>query len=274
MAIIYFVPEAPGRTSVFAKFFNLPAPGGGGAGGPARRTGGGGVMGAVFKHLSGSALFHALTHRLVDQARREWGRTGEGRWVGGRRRAATNPHPPSPPPNAAADPPATTAHPTPPLLQDNTILHPASRALAAAPRGWKDYWLATGADGGVAAWHRWLTERGGGGPAWDPAAPPAPVYDREGLLNHWERHTRFCPTCQAAVRRLDVVASVAAALVYGAAVVAVGAALAALGGAPNLRLLALAAAGAAVVALAGASARRAALRLRRAFFEADKLADE
>ena len=162
--------------------------------------------------------------------------------------------------------------------QDNNILHPIAARLAASPRGWRSgYWLATPADAGVGAFHRFLSEHAGGGPDWDRAAPPAPALTRASLLDHYDRHTKHCPTCLAAVSRLDRAAALLQAAVFAAGLVAAAAAVvafAATPGAVSAGRLAGAGGGAVLVGAAAAAARGAVLGLRQKFFRADKLADE
>ena len=45
--------------------------------------------------------------------------------------------------------------------QDMHVLHPQERKLAAKARGWRDYYLATPSDAGVAAFWRWLSQHAG-----------------------------------------------------------------------------------------------------------------
>ena len=42
-------------------------------------------------------------------------------------------------------------------LQDMNVLHEQERKLAGKPRGWRDYYLATQSDTGVASFWRWLS---------------------------------------------------------------------------------------------------------------------
>ena len=161
--------------------------------------------------------------------------------------------------------------------QDNAVLHPIFARLSSSPRGWRAYWLATPADAGVGAFHRYVSEKAGGGPDWDPSAPPAPVLSKAALLDHFERHTRHCPTCLAAVARLDKAVAVLDVLVMASAFIAAAAgvlAFAAAPGAVSPSRLAAVGGGAGLVGLASAAARKAVLGLRKQFFGADKLADE
>ena len=158
---------------------------------------------------------------------------------------------------------------------------------------WKSsYWLATQADSGVRAFHDWVERHGGGGPwganlgASSLAAASLKPLPKEELLNQWERHTRHCSVCLAALGRLErarafvaVAAGVAAAAAAAAGVVA-AALLAASGAAssppPPLTVAALAQVGlpcaAAAVFLALTWTWLTAWRKR--FYRADKLADE
>ncbi len=129
----------------------------------------------------------------------------------------------------------------------------------------------------MGAFHRFLADKAGGGPDWDPRAPPAPALTRAALLDHYERHTRHCPTCLAAVARLDWAAAVLTAVVWGAGLVGAAAAVVAFAvvpGSVSPGRLAGAGGGAVVVGVATALARKAVLGLRQQFFGADKLADE
>jgi hypothetical protein len=162
--------------------------------------------------------------------------------------------------------------------QDNNILHPIFARLQASPQGWRSgYWLATPADAGVGAFHRFLGEWAGGGPDWDPRAPPAPALTRDALFDHYDRHTKHCPTCLAALGRLDRVVRALKVLVYAAGLVAAAAAVVAFAATPGSvsgGRLAAAGGGAVVVGSVAAAARGAVLGLREKFFRADKLADE
>lgn len=46
-------------------------------------------------------------------------------------------------------------------LQDMNVLHQQERKLAKKQRGWRDYYLATQSDTGVALFWRWLDTFGG-----------------------------------------------------------------------------------------------------------------
>ena len=50
-------------------------------------------------------------------------------------------------------------------LQDMNVLHEQERKLAGKPRGWRDYYLATQSDTGVASFWRWLSTFAGKPPA-------------------------------------------------------------------------------------------------------------
>ena len=113
----------------------------------------------------------------------------------------------------------------------------SSSSSSSSSSRWKSsYWLATQADTGVRAFHDWVERHGGGGP-WgtdlgaglssSASLKPLP---KEELLNHWERHTKHCSTCLAALERLRKVQRVVAVVgvVVGAAAAAAGVVAAAL----------------------------------------------
>eukprot|EP00884_Botryococcus_braunii_P022855 jgi/Botrbrau1/9253/Bobra.180_1s0011.1 len=88
--------------------------------------------------------------------------------------------------------------------QDNLILASSGHNMAKAKRGWRDFYLATSADVGVTAFHRWLSERAGGHPDFVGGFPKElpPVY-WEQAWDRYERHTKHCSTCQESLRSLD-----------------------------------------------------------------------
>lgn len=62
-------------------------------------------------------------------------------------------------------------------LQDMNVLHEQERKLADKPRGWRDYYLATQSDTGVASFWRWLDTFAGKIPAPSPSGPePSGAY--------------------------------------------------------------------------------------------------
>lgn len=62
-------------------------------------------------------------------------------------------------------------------LQDMNVLHEQERKLAGKPRGWRDYYLATQSDTGVASFWRWLGTFAGKAPALSPSGPePSGAY--------------------------------------------------------------------------------------------------
>jgi hypothetical protein len=172
--------------------------------------------------------------------------------------------------------------------QDVLIMRSVAASLQSVPptapssSAARAYWLATPADVGVGAFHRWVTECGGGGPDWDPAVAPAerglltraPGPDRASAFDHYARHTAHCATCLAALTRLDRVRVwlLAAAFIGVAAAVGLAAARAGAGAAAGA--VAAAGAGPAAVAVAAGWAWVVTGRLRERFFRADKLADE
>ncbi|EIE27337.1 hypothetical protein COCSUDRAFT_39040 [Coccomyxa subellipsoidea C-169] len=89
--------------------------------------------------------------------------------------------------------------------QDMNVLHSQERKVAQKQRGWRDYYLATQSDTGVSAFWRWLSTHAGGDVSFsDGVSADLPAQkSNEELLNHYERHTKYCPACQKAVRRLD-----------------------------------------------------------------------
>ncbi|BDA48006.1 Protein TIC 55, chloroplastic [Coccomyxa sp. Obi] len=110
--------------------------------------------------------------------------------------------------------------------QDMNVLHSQERKLASKQRGWRDYYLATQSDTGVSAFWRWLNTYAGGDVTYSDGIPAdlPPQMSNEELLNHYERHTKYCPACQKAVKRLDQVLVgllVAGGLAAAAAVLAV-----------------------------------------------------
>jgi hypothetical protein len=84
------------------------------------------------------------------------------------------------------------------ISQDNLVLSGVGEALAKKARGWRDYYLPTSADVGVTAFHRWLTERAGGHPAYEGSATmaDAPRLTRADVWNHYDRHTKHCKQCR------------------------------------------------------------------------------
>ena len=62
-------------------------------------------------------------------------------------------------------------------LQDMNVLHEQERKLAGKPHGWRDYYLATQSDTGVASFWRWLGTFAGKLPALSPSGPePSGAY--------------------------------------------------------------------------------------------------
>ena len=160
--------------------------------------------------------------------------------------------------------------------QDVLVMSGVARKLSTAHKGWRAYWLATPADVGVAAFHRWFQDHAGGAVDWDPAVRAAagagvPLLltaaapTRAALLDHWDRHTAHCATCLKALARLDKARVVLAVVGVVAVAAAAGAAVARGATAATLPAL-LAAASGATWAWLGA------VRVR--FFKADKLTDE
>ena len=181
----------------------------------------------------------------------------------------------------------------------------SSSSTSSSPSRLKSYWLATQADAGVRAFHDWVEAHGGGGP-WGrdlgssafsaSALGPLP---KEELLNHWERHTKHCSVCLAALERLertrvvvavacDVAAAAAAAAGVVAAALAVSslpsssssaaaaAAAAASSSSPQLTVAALVQVGlpCAAVAVLLALTKTWLTAWKGRFYRADKLADE
>lgn len=89
--------------------------------------------------------------------------------------------------------------------QDVIIMHNQERALAQHPKGWRGFGLATPSDTGVdALWH-WLQAAGGDVP-WAGGQSSlqdlTPRLSREDLLDHFKRHTQYCPECKRALVRV------------------------------------------------------------------------
>lgn len=114
------------------------------------------------------------------------------------------------------------------------VLHSQERKVARKQRGWRDYYFATQSDTGVSAFWRWLSTHAGqcateisicicifagscicekwvqimsfllcavgaGGNVTysDGVSAELPAQkSNEYLLNHYERHTKYCPACQ------------------------------------------------------------------------------
>lgn len=79
------------------------------------------------------------------------------------------------------------------------ILHAQERALARHPKSWQAYRLATPSDAGVEAFWHWLRGAGGdvpwaGGKSSFQDLPPQ--LSRDQLMDHYARHTRYCPECK------------------------------------------------------------------------------
>lgn len=98
--------------------------------------------------------------------------------------------------------------------QDTVIISSQERVMRDEGLSWKDYGLATSADSGVGFVRSWLARFGGGSIPCQQAGPSTsgPV-SHEASLDRYERHTKYCPHCQQAVRRIDA----AAAVLHGAA---------------------------------------------------------
>ncbi|KAK9820505.1 hypothetical protein WJX72_011091 [[Myrmecia] bisecta] len=89
--------------------------------------------------------------------------------------------------------------------QDMRVLHKQERRLAAAPRGFRDYYLPTQADSGVTAFWRWL-QKAGGDVGWANQASSfdlAPQATHAQLLDHYARHTQYCSHCQKTIKGID-----------------------------------------------------------------------
>ena len=84
-------------------------------------------------------------------------------------------------------------------VQDVLMLHAQERNLAERPKAWQAYRLTTPSDTGVECFWSWLHEAGGdvpwaGGRSSFKDLPPR--RSRAELLDHYERHTQFCPECK------------------------------------------------------------------------------
>ncbi|KAK9908684.1 hypothetical protein WJX75_001402 [Coccomyxa subellipsoidea] len=92
---------------------------------------------------------------------------------------------------------------------DSKILHMQERLLAETSRNgessWrKNYYMPAQADRLVAAFRKWLDERGGGGPPTRLPAQLPPLDDRQEVyLDRYDTHTRHCPSCLGAVKRFE-----------------------------------------------------------------------
>ncbi|KAK9803840.1 hypothetical protein WJX73_006016 [Symbiochloris irregularis] len=92
------------------------------------------------------------------------------------------------------------------LDQDVLMLHAQERALADNEKHWRSYRLATPSDTGVKCFWHWLQQAGGdvpwpGGKSSFQDLPPR--LTRAQLLDHYERHTQYCPQCQQALKRIQ-----------------------------------------------------------------------
>jgi phenylpropionate dioxygenase-like ring-hydroxylating dioxygenase large terminal subunit len=113
---------------------------------------------------------------------------------------------------------------------DHALLHIQERVVeqeAAEPGGsWrKSYYMPTESDRIVTAWRRWLDRHGG--PSWASGAvqPPAQPLPKTVLLDRYEQHTKYCPTCQKALFRFRMVRAAAAVLSFAAAAASLAAAV-------------------------------------------------
>lgn len=76
------------------------------------------------------------------------------------------------------------------------MLSNSGHNMLKAKRGWRDFYLATSADVGVTAVHRWLSERAGGHPDFAGGFPrELPPVSREKAWDRYDRHTRHCSAC-------------------------------------------------------------------------------
>ncbi|BDA41303.1 Protein TIC 55, chloroplastic [Coccomyxa sp. Obi] len=75
----------------------------------------------------------------------------------------------------------------------------------------KLYYMPTQADRIVAAFRKWLADRGGGGPL-PPDESPA-LLPKPELLNHYTQHVQKCPACLKALRVFKAMRIITAALV-------------------------------------------------------------
>ncbi|CAK0784783.1 hypothetical protein CVIRNUC_007987 [Coccomyxa viridis] len=156
--------------------------------------------------------------------------------------------------------------------QDMNVLHEQERKLAGKPRGWRDYYLATQSDTGVASFWRWLGTFAGGDVEWSDGVSPElpPQRSIEDLRNHYDRHTKYCSACQKAIRRLDQISNgiVALSAVLGTAAafaIPEAAEFSALGLPVQWRLMT------GLIALAVLSLRGPVLSFRQRFFHADAI---
>lgn len=91
--------------------------------------------------------------------------------------------------------------------QDIAILHRQGTNLAAEDfRGWKKgFYMPTAADKGILVLRKWL-EKAGGGVQWGPNVDSRPirqaVIDRETLFDNYQSHTKHCPHCSTALKRV------------------------------------------------------------------------
>ena len=219
-ALIYFVPTEPGQSMIFAKFFTRRK----------KETEEGGEGGGEV----------ATAKAPLTDAWRDGSATSTAS-------SSSSKQPPKKPPLLSRLK-SSLAHVLGQSLvdQDVLIMHGIYRKIMALSSSsstsssspsssrWKSsYWLATQADAGVTAFHDWVERHGGGGPwgtdlgASSSLSSTLKPLPKEELLNHWERHTKHCSVCLAALKRLErarvvvaVAGFVAAASAAAAGVVA------------------------------------------------------
>lgn len=107
--------------------------------------------------------------------------------------------------------------------QDAAILHRQGTNMASADfPGWrKGFYLPTPADSGMTVLRKWLESTEGEGIGWGPnvfrpaegaSAPRQAIRERNGLFDNYRDHTRHCPSCTKALKKVQLAVSVAKGL--------------------------------------------------------------
>eukprot|EP00878_Enallax_costatus_P019039 GHUV01020074.1.p2 GENE.GHUV01020074.1~~GHUV01020074.1.p2 ORF type:complete len:151 (+),score=48.51 GHUV01020074.1:1532-1984(+) len=97
-----------------------------------------------------------------------------------------------------------------------------SELLAEGVSSWqKNYYMPGTSDTGVAAWRSWLTKYGAAMPLLPKTLDDLPpLMDRRETLDRYHQHTKHCPDCMKALKRIDTALPVTWAATAAAILVA------------------------------------------------------